>query len=1164
MATTLEELHANLTLATTPRFRAQLLAKGQARAMIWRNGRLPPDAPEFVDDLSEDLLTFGYSLLSQSLRYLEYGGTEDLPRAALEVAAEALEAVVAKGAQDEERDFHRLVAAAAFHLGRFSARAYSLLQGSVANANLSPMEKCLAKLMLRDLDGLSSDVAAWFATGAGTDNAVIAALALDDAQGNEDGLPSIDSEGLLLALEGNFMAAVSEATLGLERGEAELIKRARERLKAGLEVAGELNEVMTWWCHRLTEHLLGGLWNDSFHNVLPQSGPQYQIAGEWSRLRSIYIASLYRRRKAEIELWPSQMQAARKVTSTRANLVLSLPTSAGKTRIAELCILACLAEGRRVIFVTPLRALSAQTEVSLRRTFMPLGKTVSSLYGSIGVHGSDIDTLSNRDIVVTTPEKLDFAIRSNPEILDDVGLVVLDEGHMIGLEERELRYEAQIQRLLRRPDAAQRRIICLSAILPDGEQLEDFSAWITGDKADGLIKDAWRPTRLRFGEVVWQGDHARLNISVGAETPFVPRFLERTLPLKGTGRKAFPSNQSELCLATAWRLVNDGQTVLVFCPLRVSVLPLAKCVIEMHRRGHIRSVLDQPESTLETALTIGAEWFGRDHAILCCLKLGVAVHHGALPSPYRKEVERLLREGTLKVTISSPTLAQGLNLAATCLVFHGLVRNMKLIPVAEFRNIVGRAGRAYIDLEGLVLYPMFDDLRKRRLGWNELITSEQSREMESGILRLLMTLLQRMLRKSGAKDATQLLDYVMGQGGWDFPEIAGENIRIAEEAYNNWPRYLMSLDTAIFSLLEDVEVPDDQIETKLDEVLTLSLFNRRVSRIDNDWKIVLPRALTERARYIWRNSTATQRRGYFLAGVGLSTGKALDEQSEKLESLLIQANVAIKFSDVESAINAIEAFAEIVFGIAPFSPKNLIDDWRIVLRNWLLGKPIQDASADNDDVIEFIEQNLVYRLPWAMEAVRVRAAAQEQKSDEFDLDAPLTLADFPKGEAVLALETGTTHIAAAILMQAGFPSRAAAIQAVLDTNAAFDSSAGMRRWMRSESVLAKTADRSWPTEDTHDLWLAFSSEAAELARQPWSTEEFSVPVTWNGVPPVPGTPLRLLQHTHGGCGVYDAEYLLLGVLPPQQKTKKAEGLSVATATTEVGRFNFRYIGPKIE
>lgn len=117
---------------------------------------------------------------------------------------------------------------------------------------------------------------------------------------------------------------------------------------------------------------------------------------------------------------------------------------------------------RRPAFVTPLRALSAQTEVSLQRTFGPLGKRISALYGSIGTSNFEEDALKARDIVVATPEKLDFALRNDSSIIDDVGLIVLDEGHMIGLGEREVRYEVQIQRLLRRPDADQRRIACLA------------------------------------------------------------------------------------------------------------------------------------------------------------------------------------------------------------------------------------------------------------------------------------------------------------------------------------------------------------------------------------------------------------------------------------------------------------------------------------------------------------------------------------------------------------------------------------------------------------------------------------------------------------------------------------------------------------------------------
>lgn len=1058
--------------------------------------------------------------MERLLRYTDLGGDAATARKAFEVSAEALEAVVERGAAYAERDFHRLVAAAAYHLGRFSARAYSLLFKGLAKTNLSTMEKALAKLMLRDLDGLAEDIGAWFAAGRGSEEALVAALSQSNVQDN--GVGAIEEEAhdgridvVLIALEDNFMAALATATLALERGDEALLSRARERLQNGIEVAADLELVPAWWIHRLTIHLLGDLWDTSFHKVLPLGGLPGSDVGDWARLRKLFIASLYRRSKAEIELWPSQLQAARRVLDTGVNLVLSLPTSAGKTRIAELCILASLARGKRIVFVTPLRALSAQTEAGLRRTFAPLGKTVSSLYGSIGVSGADVDALRSTDIVVATPEKLDFALRSDSTLLDDVGLVVLDEGHMIGLGEREVRYEAQIQRLLRRSDAAERRIVCLSAILPDGNQLEDFAAWLTCDQADGLIKDDWRPTRLRFGEVEWKGQHAQLSVSVGDEKPFIPKFIVAKKPSRGRARKLFPSDQAELCIATAWRLVEEGQTVLVFCPMRRSVLPLAATIIEMHKRGHIDSVLEQPVSALTTALAVGAEWFGHDHDLLACLRLGVAVHHGALPTPYRKEIERLLREGVLRVTVSSPTLAQGLNLAATSLIFRGVRRGRDLLDISEFRNVVGRAGRAYIDVEGLVLYPMFDRHRQRRTDWQDLIANQGGREMESGLLRLIVALLSRMAKQIGTSDMGKLLEYVAGQAVWEFSAIASETAEEATEERQRWDRHLASLDTAIFSLLGESVVSYMEVGAKLDEMLVASLFQRRLVRYSEDVRKLLPAGLHSRAKYIWNNTTTTQRRGYFLAGVGFTAGQALDEHASELEHLLLAANVNVDLNDEDEAITAITAFAKIVFDIAPFKPERLVANWQSLLRRWLLGQSVVDASSkDNDEDIQFIEQAFVYNLPWAMEAVRVRAEAHEDiSSDE------VKLSEYPRANAVAAVETGTLSVAAATLIKAGFGSRLGAIQAITSTGASFDSMRGLMAWLASEDVVNLSAALDWPTPESHALWAAFNGPDGVETTQTWDATEYRSNIKWHGVPMPPGTPCVLAVGL-GGSAAY--------------------------------------------
>ncbi|UUZ49592.1 hypothetical protein LP420_04855 [Massilia sp. B-10] len=377
----------------------------------------------------------------------------------------------------------------------------------------------------------------------------------------------------------------------------------------------------------------------------------------------------------------------------------------------------------------------------------------------------------------------------------------------------------------------------------------------------------------------------------------------------------------------------------------------------------------------QTALAVGAEWFGADHEILKCLRLGVAVHHGALPTPYRKEVERLLRDGVLKITVSSPTLAQGLNLAATSLIFHGHVRNGASIDIAEFRNVVGRAGRAYIDIEGLVLYPMFDEPVKRGVAWKALIGNQSGREMESGLLRLIYTLLSRMSKKLGTQPST-LLEYVAGQAAWEFPILTNEKLTVHEAEKAKWPSHLMSLDTAIFSLFGESDVSEDDIESALDQILKSSLFYRRLARKNESTQKALIGGLVARTKHIWGNTTPTERRGYFLAGVGLATGKALDQHAAELEQLLLIANVGIATGHPEMAVEAIIKFAEIALLIAPFAPKKVVDNWPEIMTAWLHGKPLTTiVGGDSDAVITFIEQAFVFNIPWAMEAVRVRHAA---------------------------------------------------------------------------------------------------------------------------------------------------------------------------------------------
>lgn len=1102
MSESVDEIERAVRRATATGFRGRLLERGEARGMVWRNGEVPEGTQEFSPELTEDLLGYGYSLLDHGLTLLDEGGSEDVARVAFRAAATAIESVIARGVEDEERGFHRVVAAATFHLARYSARAFSLLQTSRESANTSTMEHCLVLLMLRDLSGVISLVSGYRAAPEATDAHMEEQLreALEPSSrsqsAGQSSKPREDCfEVVDVALTDAFMGAMSIAMLAFERGDSGLVEDALRRLQVGERGSSSLGMVPQWWNYRLARYLLRGLWEASFHQVIPHS-PVGRNDGDWERLRHTFIATLFRRSRAEIELWPSQLEAATKVLDTRDNLVLSLPTSAGKTRIAELCILATLAEGKRAVFVTPLRALSAQTEQNLERTFVPLGKTISTMYGSTGVSEVDENILQSRDIVVATPEKLDFALRNDPSLLDDVGLIVFDEGHMIGAGEREVRYEIQVQKLLHRADATERRIICLSAILPAGEPVEDFVNWLTNDQPSGLIASDWRPTELRFGEVIWRRGAARLNIIVGEEAPFIPRFLEEVRPPSTRRKTAFPHTSQELTLATTWKLVDDGHTVLIYCPLKTSVTALAVEVVKLHKQGALRDLFDGDPRDIEKALVIGQEWFPQDHPILLCLRLGVAVHHGSLPGAYRKEIERLLQRGTLKVTISSPTLAQGLNLAASALVVHSIWRFGSIIEPSEFRNIVGRAGRAFVDSVGLVVHPMFEPTWRQRRDWEQLVKDTRIRDMQSGLVRLVKQMILRIAASHGITDFSALTEYIMGNADFSFPELDGEEANVSKKAQTTWQTQVASLDTALLGLIGDTASDEQSIPRLLDELLESSLWTRSVARLDDEAQTTVRKFLRARAGYIWKHSTAEERRGWYLAGVGFETGRILDSQADVLEGFLRVSESAIQIGATDVATEAIIGFSKTALTIFPFAPKSLPKNWEQALSAWVNGRPVVEAAtADGLDTVDFIEEALVYRLPWALEAVRVRSTVNSASKQPELL--PTVDAEFDLGLTVAAVETGTLSRPTALLIRAGFTSRSGAIAAVESTEADFTNIAGLHQWIASDLVKAKEKDPSWPSPTTRQLWADFTRRTSTSRVRTWIQESREAAVEWD-------------------------------------------------------------------
>jgi hypothetical protein len=1057
-----------------------------------QDGVLPVNAPALGPTIETDLAEHGFALLRAAMALRAQAGSSELTSKAFERAANAFEALVRNGnSEAPDRGFRRIIAASAYHLAGFSAVAYSLFNELEDDVNSATGEMAIRHLILRDLDQLRAFIRDWLSDEAHTDEGLSGALAGDDAD--------VD-EVLSTIINTTICRALAYFDFGLETGEAEPIDSARGLLDTAIRLADNAGNIPLWWITKLCRHLVDDLWQHSLHQNLPVKPP---VGAEkiYPNLRQLFIVSLFARKTSEVELWPSQREAARRSTDVTDDLVVALPTSAGKTRVAEIAALMTLSSARRVLIVTPLRALSAQTERSFRKTFAPLGFSVSSLYGASGVSAGDEDALRTREIIIATPEKLDFALRSDPSLIDDVGLIVLDEGHMIGPSEREIRYETLVQRLLRRADAADRRIVCLSAILPSGEELDDLTAWIRSDEPGEAVRSAWRPTRQRYGALTWRGRDAQLRLDLDVGGPFLDRFVVEKAP-RGREKKPYPRKNSHLALFAAWEFASQGKRTLIFSTQANWVEGYGRQVVDLCKRGYLQPLLDD-DASIARALEVGIEWLGEDHPAVASLKAGVAIHHGRLPSPFLRELEILLSEGVLKVIVASPTLSQGLNLNAAVLLVPSLYRAGQKIKGEEFANVAGRAGRAFVDVEGLIVHVMFDNADYRRADWKALVDSAKARTLKSGLIQVVAEILGR-LAENGVLDRSDAWEYLANSreawGGADeagaavagldlFGEevdeefgddddaagFGGEDEDIDEEPLS---QLVERLDATVFGLIEALDADRADLPKLLDEALKGSLWARQIAREGEGIAPLHKMIFEARADLIWKSTTPEVRRGHFAMGVGLEAGLAIDDMADDLAKLVDVADIAALGVDLEELIKALVGLAERLLFMRPFTPDKvnaLPGNWRDVLGDWVSGKDISEIGPQN---MKAVEEAFTFRLVWALEAIRTRRMSQGWSSD--------TIA----GGAAASVETGVPRYMMATLIRAGLPSRRAAIAAIESCEPIFTSPAEMRAWLESDEIIAHTDAGNWPTPETAALWARFRTEALSGAVQKWSAQHF--------------------------------------------------------------------------
>ena len=378
------------------------------------------------------------------------------------------------------------------------------------------------------------------------------------------------------------------------------------------------------------------------------------------------------RNRPIFEMLPPQRRTLREeglLGSGHRSVVVSLPTSSGKTMIAEFRILQALNQFDRergwVAYLAPTRALVKQITVRLRRDFAPLEIAVERVSPALEIDGIEAAMLTDEDesrqfrVLVTTPEKLDLMLRGGWE--DEIGrpltLVVVDEAHNLASASRGIKLELLLATINRECRYAQ--FLLLTPFIENAQQI---AHWLAPDSNNNIeLTVDWTPNDrvVAIAEPVQGEGQGAFKVSFTTlhttrKTLAIPEVLtlpeNRPLGLSWSQAKA----QGALAAATAQQ-IRDRGTVIILADKPRNSWSIAS---RFKRPDNFRST---PNEEVETVKVFLDEEFGPDFPLSELLDYGVGVHHAGMSDDARALVEWLTENGHLEVLVATTTLAQGVN-----------------------------------------------------------------------------------------------------------------------------------------------------------------------------------------------------------------------------------------------------------------------------------------------------------------------------------------------------------------------------------------------------------------------------------------------------------------------------------------------------------------------
>ena len=402
-------------------------------------------------------------------------------------------------------------------------------------------------------------------------------------------------------------------------------------------------------------------------------------------------------------------QQSIKILEQNESVLVSAHTSAGKTVVAEYAIAMAKRDGQRVVYTSPLKALSNQKYRELKEEF-----------DDVGLMTGDTVINAQASCLVMTTEVLRSMLYKGGEVTREVGWVIYDEIHYMRDKERGVVWEESIVLL---PDSV--KYVFLSATIPNARE---FSEWVsqTHKIPCHIVYTDFRPTPLEHYIYPSGGDG--IFLIVDKQSTFKEDNFLKSIAIAN-------EKGAEVALArtAARKAANEGDAHQAKLAQNIDVFKIIKMIVDRNydpvivfafNKGECESfanalhkvdLCDENEKELIDAIYWNAMDALSDSDkklpqvanMPNLLRRGLGVHHSGLLPILKEVIEILFQEGLIKVLFATETMSVGLNMPARTCVFasprkfdgHGF----RWITSGEYTQMSGRAGRRGKDDRGLVV-----------------------------------------------------------------------------------------------------------------------------------------------------------------------------------------------------------------------------------------------------------------------------------------------------------------------------------------------------------------------------------------------------------------------------------------------------------------------------